>query len=147
MTISRCPFKRIKPSQRGVLFNLGLVLTDVILTDIRLIDASGMVNQCRKSVQKAKVPSVPVDLRERSPSALSVDAFSTLSLGPFFWPFQAFGLSALSPRRFVMRFDDEFGAESTSKRRPKQENATVSFDHLEKQTQRPKAYVGQNYVC
>ena len=62
------------------------------MTDGRLLDAFGMVNERRKSVQKAKASSVPVDLRERSPSALSVDAFSTLPLGPFFRPFQAFGL-------------------------------------------------------
>ena len=64
----------------------------MILTDGRLLDAFGTVNERRKSVQKAKASSVPVDLRERSPSTLSVDAFSTLSLGPFFRPFQDFGL-------------------------------------------------------
>ena len=69
---------------------LGSVLEDVILTDGRLLDAFGTVNKRRKSVQKAKAPSVPVDLRGRSPSALSVDDFSTLALRPFFRPFQAF---------------------------------------------------------
>jgi len=127
------------------------------LTDGRLFDAFGTVNERRKSVQKAKASSVPVDLRERSPSTLSVDAFSTLSLGPFFRPFQAFGLAMLSPRRFVIivgplmtrvpEGPSDVSAEFTSKRRPKQENVTVSLDHLEQQTQRPKAYVGQNYVC
>ena len=58
-----------------------------------LLDASGMVNERRKSVQKATASSVPVDLQERSPLTLSVDAVSTLSLGPFFRPFQAFGLA------------------------------------------------------
>ena len=86
----------------GLTRPLGSVLTDVILTDGRLFDAFGTVNERRKSVQKAKASSVLVDLREHSPSTLSVDAFSTLSLGPFFRPFQAFGLATLSPRRFVM---------------------------------------------
>ena len=83
---------------------LGSVLTNVILTDGRLLDAFGMVNERRKIVQKVKAPSVPVGLREHSPSALSVDAVSTLSLklGPFFRPFQAFGLATLSPQRSVM---------------------------------------------
>ena len=44
----------------------------------------------RKSVQKAQAPSVPVGLRERSPSTLSVDAFLTLSLGPFILAFSGF---------------------------------------------------------
>ena len=67
-------------------FFLGSVLADVLL------DAFGTVNERRKSVEKAKAPSVPVGLRGRSPSTLSVDAFSTLSLGRFFRPFQALGL-------------------------------------------------------
>ena len=60
------------------------------LTDVRLFDAFGMVNECRKSVEKAKVPSVPVDLQERSSLTLSVDAFLKLSLGHLFRPFQSF---------------------------------------------------------
>ena len=48
----------------------------------------------QRASKRAKASSVPVGLRERSPSALSVDAFSTLSLGPFFRPFQAFGLAS-----------------------------------------------------
>ena len=63
----------------------------------RLLDALSV-----EIVQKAKASSVLVGLRERTPSTLLVDAFSTLSLGPFFRPFQVFGLAALSPRDILI---------------------------------------------
>ena len=102
-----------------VILSLGSVLADVILTDGRLLDAFGTVNERRKSVQKAKASSVPVDLRERSPSTLSVDAFSTLSLGPFFRPFQAFRCPLDASSWIIPEGPSECQAEFTSKRRLK----------------------------
>ena len=62
--------------------------------------------------------------------------------GPFFGLFRLLDL-----RRCPLdAVPSDVSAEFTSKRRPKQENVIVSLDHLEQQTQRPKAYVGQNYV-
>ena len=89
------------------------------MTDGRLFDAFGTVNERRKSVQKAKASSVPVDLRERSPSTLSVDAFSTLSLGPFFRPFQAFRCPLDASSWIIPEGPSECQAEFTSKRRLK----------------------------
>ena len=81
-----------------------------------------MVNERPKSVQKAKAPSIPVDLRERSPSALWVEAFSTLSLnfGAFSGLFRLLDLSATLPPRMAGGTQNA-SAEFTSKTRPKQE--------------------------
>ena len=110
-----------------------------------------MCRASKKASKRQKASGVPVDLREHSPSALSVDDFSTMSLGPFFRPFQAVGLATLSPRRFVMDHrplmtrvpegPSDVRAEFTPKdvqKTSKTGKRDRLFDHLKKQTQRPK---------
>ena len=54
---------------------LASVLTDVDLTGRRFLDAFWTANERPKSVEKAKVSSVPVDLRERFFRRCPLDAF------------------------------------------------------------------------
>ena len=68
------------------------------------------------------------------------------TLFPAFTFSQLFGSSPTLPPRMPGGTPNP-SAEFTTKIRLKQGNAAVPLEHMEKQTQRPKAYVGQNYAC